>query len=385
MALGSPPVIMHLINRLSVGGLENGLVNLVNGTSPSRYRHIIVCLTEATEFCNRITNPAVQVETLRKPGGVHLPTYTRFLKLCRLLRPAILHTRNLPALEFSAVGALAGVSIRIHGEHGWDVHDQLGTSHRIRLFRRIMGPVVTRYITVSEHLAGYLRTVVRIPPSRITTIHNGVDIGRFIPRVGPRRSIQFTDPIGVDGCVFGTVGRMEVVKDQVTLAKAFTKVLEWQPSLRRKIRLVMIGRGTLEHEVEKILNDAQTSRLSWLPGERQDIPELLHGLDVFVLPSLAEGMSNTVLEAMASGLPVIATRVGGNPELVIDGETGFLVPPSDPVAMARAMMRYLSEPDLVARHGRAARRRAEQHFSLGAMVERYINTYDTLLSTVIGP
>jgi glycosyltransferase involved in cell wall biosynthesis len=142
----------------------------------------------------------------------------------------------------------------------------------------------------------------------------------------------------------------------------------------------MIGDGPLRRESQKLLSEAGVADLAWLPGERADIPELLRAIDLFVLPSIAEGISNTILEAMVSGLPVVATYVGGNSELVVEGETGMLVPSSDPVAMAEAIQSYLKDPEKLARHGQTGRKRAVEHFSIEKMVEGYLSLYDEVLS-----
>ena len=138
----------------------------------------------------------------------------------------------------------------------------------------------------------------------------------------------------------------------------------------------MVGEGRLLEQARAELSDAGLLDRAWLPGPRDDVPDILRMLDVFVLPSLAEGISNTLLEAMASGRPAVATAVGGNVELVVDGGTGTVVPPSDPLAMAEALARYAQDADLVRGHGANARRRVEEHFSLDMMVGRYAALYD---------
>jgi glycosyltransferase involved in cell wall biosynthesis len=172
---------------------------------------------------------------------------------------------------------------------------------------------------------------------------------------------------------------MQTVKDQTLLAKAFVRALELAPTLKPRLRLVMVGDGPLRAEVQALLDAASVADMAWLPGERHDIPDLLRGLDCFVLPSLAEGISNTILEAMSSGLPVIATNVGGNPELVSEGKTGVLVPASDPEAMAEAIIAYAQDPEQAQAVGRAGRIEVERHFSLDAMVGAYQGLYDRLL------
>jgi glycosyltransferase involved in cell wall biosynthesis len=175
---------------------------------------------------------------------------------------------------------------------------------------------------------------------------------------------------------------MQTVKDQITLVRAFIDLVQHNVDARKGLRLVMIGDGPLRFESQKLLRETRTEALAWLPGERDDIPELMRTFDLFVLPSIAEGISNTILEAMASGLPVMATRVGGNPELVVDGETGMLVRPSNPVAMADAINSYLKDPAKLRCHGQAGRRRAEADFSIESMVEGYMTAYDAVLGGI---
>ena len=146
------------------------------------------------------------------------------------------------------------------------------------------------------------------------------------------------------------------------------------------MRLVIVGDGPLKAHVEKVLDAAGMRNLAWLPGARDDVPDILRGLDCFVLPSLAEGISNTILEAMSCGLPVIATQVGGNPELMQEGVTGRLVPPVNAEAMAAALYRYFDDPALARRHGQAGRHAVLQHFSLDRMIADYGSLYDGLVA-----
>jgi sugar transferase (PEP-CTERM/EpsH1 system associated) len=375
-----PPLVVHVIYRLAVGGLENGVVNLLNHMPPERYRHAIVCLTESTDFRDRLQRTDVPIIALHKQTGQDFGVYVRLWKVFRRLRPDIVHTRNLSGLEYLVPAFFAGVAARIHGEHGRDIYDLDGSSVKYNLWRRVMKRFVHRYIAVSADLADWLIHTVGAGVDQVTHIYNGVDVQRFHPRLASR------PPLGPDGfapdqtLVVGTIGRMEPVKDQLTLVRAFLHLLDAIPNARQRLRLVIIGDGSLRAEALALLQAARADQLAWLPGQRADIPALMRRLDVFVLPSLAEGISNTLLEAMASGLPVVATRVGGNPELVREGETGMLVPPADPVKMAEAISSYAFHHDQVVRHGQAGRRRAEGQFSLEAMVNGYLTTYDAVLS-----
>jgi sugar transferase (PEP-CTERM/EpsH1 system associated) len=268
------------------------------------------------------------------------------------------------------------VPVRVHGEHGWDVLDLDGSNRRYRLLRRAMRPFVHHYITVSRHLEAFLDGIVDLPAGRVSQIYNGVDSERFHPGRAPLGPAGFAP----DGAVvIGTVGRMQQVKDQLTLVRAFLELLALRPGAAARLRLVLIGEGPLRAQAEQLLRAGGVVDRAWLPGARDDIPALLRGIDIFVLPSLAEGISNTILEAMATGLPVVATAVGGNGELVQADVTGRLVPPADPQALAAALAGYVDEPAMLVQHGRAARQRIEMEFSLAAMVARYLTVYDRML------
>lgn len=377
MAVEQPPLIVHIIHRLDYGGLENGLVNLINRMPSERYRHAILCLTDYNPvFRRRIQRPGVAVFALHKRAGHDLGLYGRCWSRLWRLRPAIVHTRGLATLEMQWSALLAGVLARVHGEHGWDARAGSEPLRRQRL-RRICNPLVKHYIALSDELAAYLEQVVGAPTPRVTRIGNGVDAERFHP--GQDRSLL---PLGFappGTWVIGTVGRLEKVKDQLNLVRAFIRLTESAPDACQRLRLVLVGEGSLRTELESLLDSAGLRDVAWLPGARDDVPELLRALDLFVLPSQAEGISNTILEAMACGLPVVATAVGGNVELVVDGETGRLVAANNPEALAAAMREFVEHPERMRACGAAGRQRVEERFSMEAMVTAYLKVYDAVL------
>jgi sugar transferase (PEP-CTERM/EpsH1 system associated) len=374
-----PPLVAHIIYRLGTGGLENGLVNLINQTPPDKYRHAIICLKDATDFIHRIDRHDVAVHALHRREGQDVSIFLRLYSLLKRLRPVLVHTRNLAALECQLPAWLAGVKHRIHGEHGWDVFDPEGDSLKYQWLRRLYSPLVHLYIPLSRHIEDYLRDRIRVPATKLVRICNGVDTNKFHPAPEGKPPIQgcpFTHPNKV---LIGTVGRMHGVKDQITLVKAFLIFLERWPEARETVRLILVGEGPLRVRAQQLLQEAGYGDLAWLPGERNDVAEILRGLDIFVLPSQAEGISNTILEAMATCLPVIATHVGGNPDLVADGVTGTLVPKQNPYCMAEGMAMYFENVHKRREHGLAARQRVEALFSLQRMVDQYLCVYDSLL------
>ncbi|HUW38659.1 MAG TPA: TIGR03088 family PEP-CTERM/XrtA system glycosyltransferase [Rhodocyclaceae bacterium] len=376
---GSPrdprPLIAHIVYRFDVGGLENGIVNLINNMPNEPFRHAVIALTEITDFRHRIVREGVSFSALHKPPGHGLRLYPQLYRLFRELQPAIVHTRNLAALEAALPAWAAGVPMRIHGEHGRDIGDLDGSSRKYRWLRRLYRPFVRQYIALSRDLEHYLTSRVGVPGKRVVQIYNGVDATRFHPANAAREPVEGCPFIDPSMWLVGTVIRMQQVKDPLTLTRAFIRSLQIAPALKDKLRLVMVGGGPLRVEVQALLGRAGVADLAWLPGERSDVAAILRGLDCFVLPSLAEGISNTILEAMATGLPVIATRVGGNAELVDAGRTGELVPAADAEALAQRLVDYAADHEAAHAAGRAGRERVERLFSLGCMVQRYQQLY----------
>jgi len=373
------PLVAHVMYRFDTGGLENGIVNLINHMPADRYRHAVIALTEVTDFRKRIQRDDVLFVSLNKAPGHGIWLFPRLFRLFRRLRPAIVHSRNLAALEVQLPAWLAGVPVRIHGEHGRDVGDLDGSNVTYQRVRRFYRPFVSYYLALSRDLADYLTKIIHVPENKVLQVYNGVDSVRFHPGAAgqqPPAGCPFAHPAH---WLLGTVGRMQTVKDQPTLARAFIRALEIDPSLRQSLRLVLVGEGPLRAECRQLLAEAGVADLAWLPGERTDIPEIMRGLDCFVLPSLAEGISNTILEAMASGLPVIATDVGGNADLVITGVTGKIVPAADAEAMAHEIVRLAKQQEATQDMGGAARDLVERKFSMDAMVAAYQGTYDKLL------
>ena len=374
------PLVLHVVHRFDTGGIENGIVNLINHMPGEAYRHAILALTEVTDFRHRIGRNDVDFIAMNKPLGHGVWLYPRLYRLFRSMAPAIVHSRNLAALEVQVPAWAARVPVRIHGEHGRDVGDIDGHNRRFQRLRRVYRPFVNHYLALSSDLANYLADKVQVPEARITQIYNGVDTQRFHPAQIQGQPIAGCPFAAPQHWLLGTVGRMQTVKDQPTLARAFIRALELRPSLASRLRLVMVGDGPLRAQSQSILRAAGVEHLAWLPGERSDVPDIMRGLQCFALPSLAEGVSNTILEAMACALPVIGTRVGGNPELVRHGHTGEIVPASDPQAMAHSIVRLAQAPDSAAAMGRAARADVEAKFSLLAMVSAYQRLYTQQLN-----
>ncbi len=360
----SAPLIAHVVHRFDFGGLENGLINLINLMPAASARHIVIALTEATEIQLRIKKADVRVYVLGKQSGKDFKSYVRLYRLLRQLKPDIVHTRNMGTLDCQFVAWLAGVKRRIHGEHGWDIFDPDGRLAKYRLIRKVLSPLIERFVALSEELELWLLRDVRISAAKVIRICNGVDTQRFFSRAH--------GPLQVGHCIVGSITRFSEIKDPLNAVRAFVELNRVRPGAAR---LLMVGDGPLKEQAEGMVVAAGLEPLVCFAGSVLDVAPYLAKMDIFVLGSRREGISNTVLEAMATGLPVVATNVGGNVELVDDGVTGSIVPPQSPHDLATAIATYIDDPEMARRHGAAGRKRVEDHFSMETMVTKYTQVY----------
>lgn len=366
------PLIAHVVYRFDYGGLENGIVNLVNRMPSSRFSHAIVALTgHGEEFASRVDRDRVPIVSVDKRRGKDLPAYGRMWRILRRLRPAIVHTRNLGTLDMQWVALAAGVRRRVHGEHGWDAVDPRGVSPRSLRLRRACAPVVQQYVAMSRDIASWLSRDVGVAGRRVRQIYNGVDTEKFHPRVASHGASVASDAVTV-----GTVGRLDPIKNQAELLRACARILDRRPEYRSRLRLIIVGDGPLREDLAGLASELRLGDVVTMPGARSEVPDIMRSMDIFVLPSINEGISNTILEAMATGLPVVAGRVGGNPELVVDGVTGTLYEAGQ---LDAAIERYLGDPARRADHGDAGRARAVGTFSLDGMIRAYMDLYDGVL------
>lgn len=373
------PLVAHVLYRLDTGGAERTLVIVINQTG-ARYRHAVVCLDDFTAFRDTITDPDVTCIALHKKPGKDFGCYARLWTTLRELKPDLVQTWNYGALDMAPVAKAAGVRGIVHAERGREAGDPDGQNRKYRALRRWMAPFVDRYLAVSRDLQDWLVDKVGIAPEKVVYLPNGIDTTDFAASGESRNARPLLGEFAPPGTILiGNVGRLDPVKDQLGLLSAFHLLCQSLPDVRDRLRLVIVGKGPQRPALEARIAELGLGKQVLLLGNRDDVPALLAECNLFVLSSIAEGMPGAVLEAMAAGLPVVATDVGGTGELVVPGETGALVPASDPAALCGALARYVSDAGLRSRHGDAGRRRAESEFSLRSMVSGYIALYDGVL------
>lgn len=370
--------ITHIVRGLWSGGTERALLRVVSDLDPDRFEHTICTLVGHSldpMGRARIVNMGRSLEA----RGLLLPALMRvFLRE----KPHIVHSRNWATIEAVPAAHLAGVPAVVHSEHGRDMEAIVnGQPWRRRVLRRWCFGWANRVFAVSQELRDYYVVQLGVPASLIEVIPNGVDTGQFWPDPEARRVMRARLGVADRTLLVGSVGRLVPIKDYPTLFRAADQLAAEGMDLR----VALVGpSGCAPHDGQKDLQQGLASlpRLAErviFPGESDEVANWLNAFDAFVLPSLSEGMSNTVLEAMATGLPVIATRVGSNPDIIEDGTSGILFEPRDAAALAGHLRALAASPELRRRLGLQARARVERSFSQADMTQRYATLYSEVL------
>ena len=362
--------IMHVFFELTVGGMEKFAVDLITRFNRDKICPLICCLNKTGDLADKIKNFGIEVFLIKKRSRYQQLRFYRELTRCfKKENIDIVHTWSGVYRDGTLSARLANIPINIHTDQGKFYPDTKWMRYNHKLFSHFRDKVVV----VSNELREFLIKDVKIDPEKIMTIYNAVNIEDYniILDVNEKKKELGIAP---DEQVIGIVARLIPVKDHKTLFLAFKQARERLPTLK----LLVVGPGELERDLKNyaIKINEQTNII--FLGERNDVRELLHIMDVVCLSSLSEGLSLTLLEAMASGKPVVCTNVGGNPELVIDKETGYLVPPESPNIMAHTLVELLSDEGKMRLMGEAGRKRVGEKFNIQNTVKEYENLYFSL-------
>jgi sugar transferase (PEP-CTERM/EpsH1 system associated) len=357
--------VLHVISYMGRGGAELGILKLISGLGP-KFEHRI-CTTRG--FDAPFVQSHYSLDRIDVAGNAQLnlqfPLF-RLVRIMRRYRPHIVHTRNWGALEAVAAAKLAGVPTIVHSEHGYEVDMFAGLPLRRRLFRRAAYAMADAVFALTQELRDFHARQAWIAPEGIGVIYNGVDTQRFSPCGNTRDAVRRELGLPEHSFVVGSVGRLVPIKDQQTLLKAAALLV----SSDIDIRVLLVGSGPECEKLQCLATAILPGRVCFA-GDSSRVPEMLNAMDVFVLPSLSEGMSNTLLEAMACGLPALATNVGGNPEIIENNLNGYLFTPGDANWLAQKLGFLAHDRDLVHQLGTAARRHMIEKFGLSRMLETY--------------
>ena len=367
--------VLHVVPFFGYGGTELVVQHLISGLAAPEFEHRLCAmrgfdpaLVRAAQCEDRIVQAGDSSERFQFPL-FHL------VRLMRSFRPHIVHTRNWGALEAVLAARLAGVPATVHSEHGYDLETIGGLPLRRRLIRRGLYSLTDVLFTVSKELRKFHAQQASISALRIRVLYNGVDTKRFAFRSESRIAVRAELGIPSESVLVGSVGRMVAIKDHLLTLKGVSQLIE----RGRDVRVLLVGTGSeLTNLQAQVRASSELNGRVHFCGFSDRIPELLNAMDIFVQASRAEGMSNTLLEAMATGLPLLATRVGGNSEVVADGETGYLFQSGNCAALVDRLDGLVGCPDLRRQLGQASRRRAVQEFSLKRMLDEYRKLYREL-------
>ncbi|MHB8056976.1 MAG: glycosyltransferase [Desulfuromonadaceae bacterium] len=362
--------IMHTVLSLEMGGLEKVVSDAVSGLDKDRYDVEVCCFDTLGHFASCLPGQGVNVNLVKRNQARYDAFFPfRLKKLLQEKKTDILHMHSGTFFLGTQAALLAGIPRMVYTDHGRHLVDP-----KILLaMDRFCGFFVKKIIAVSNELEKYLVDVVKLPAAKMTTIINGINTDLFTP--GPK-SAALLDELKIPPAhrIIGTVGRLVEVKDQVSMIKAFAKVLEEISD----ITLLFIGEGPLLPVLQQTARDCNVAENVVFAGKRSDISRLMNLIDIFMLTSLSEGTSISLLEAMASGVTPIVTDVGGNPSIVQHGVNGILVSPKDVPGIASAIVSLLNHDGLRYRYSHNAMKTVRENYSLKSMIDKYSALYDEL-------
>ncbi len=366
----APLRILHITHDLAIGGLQQMLVTLCRTADRQAFEFVVLCLRSLGPLAGELGTLGVPVVLLPQPVSPGTD-YLSFLKVAKILKQYpvdVIHTHNTQPLLDGTLGSLLSLEKHriIHTDHAREFPDKA----RYMFMEWLMSHFVHRVVGVSTHTTANLRAYEKIPDSKLLTIENGVDLERFSCGVD---CIQKRSELGIaqDTPLIGVIARLEPVKGVEHLLRAMPTVLGRHP----RLTLLIVGDGSIKGFLEQECNRLGISKHVVFTGARGDVPQLLKLLDVYVLPSESEGLPIGILEAMASGCPIVASHVGGVPDVLEHMTSALLVPPADPLRLAEAVSTLLSSGSLREKFARKAKCVVIQKFSSEVMTNKYCELY----------
>ncbi|MCX5895146.1 MAG: glycosyltransferase [Proteobacteria bacterium] len=368
--------ILYLITSTTVGGAEKALFDLVRKLDRKEFKIYVCSVKKAGSYADKIAalTDGFYSLNLREAGGVYaflnaVYALMRLILLIRSLRPTIIHSFLFRA---NILGRIAGriekvpviiSSVRVIEPQAWYKH----------LIDRLTAPFTDYYIAVSDAARNHTIKHTGIPPHKITTIYNGIDNTDICPGSSVSRAQL---PVPEDAKVIALIGRFHKQKGHLTLIEAVKMLLKELPACH----VLFAGEGAEEVCIRTAVEEAGLSEHIHFLGVINNVAHLLPVIDIVVLPSLWEGLPNIVLEAMAVGLPVVASRIEGMDEVVLDGETGILFTPGDSQSLSKALRLLMHDEQMAKRMGATGRKHVKEKFQLQKTVQQTLHIYDTLLN-----
>jgi sugar transferase (PEP-CTERM/EpsH1 system associated) len=356
--------VVHVMLTLDVGGLERNVLNQVRQAPRLRQRITIVCLQHPGQLAPQVQELGATVICLNKRAGISLGLVPRLAKIFRQIQPDVVHTHQVGTLFYAGPAARwARVPLVVHTEHGKERYAQ---QFRTRLLGRIAGRFVSTFFCLTRDMAAAVRASRIVPQRKIHVIFNGIDTAQFTRRHdsrAARRALGIPD----DAPLIGTVGRLTEIKRQDVLIRGFALLKKQCPAAH----LMLVGEGPLRDDLQKLAAQCQVADAVHFAGYQSPTGPFIQAMNIFALTSRSEGMPQAAIEAAVCALPIVASRVGGLPELIEHGRTGLLVPVGDESALAVALGELLADPGRARLIGAAAKQHAVATFDISRMADDY--------------
>lgn len=372
--MGDGPVrILHIVHALGIGGMESRIARLAHGLPRDRFRVSLLSLKTPSTGALKLPE-GVDHRLHPMPPGLHP---RRLLGLAAAVRSGaydIVHTHNWSSMFYGiAAGRLAGVPLVIHGEHGLNREDLDGIPFKRLWAQRVLARLIDHIVPVNEVIAAHVRKAWKLDGRGMTVIPNGVDLARFRPLPSRART---SDPDPGASLTLGMVGRLDDVKDIGCALRAVKLLLDRGQG--EGLRLVLVGSGPKQADLEAETGRLGLSGLVEFAGARTDVENWYPRFDIYLNTSVYEGMSNTLLEAMAGGLPLIASRVPGNAAWLREGENARFFAPGDAEGLAGAIASLRADKEARISMGERNRKRAEADFDNRGFLAAYADLYARL-------
>ena len=373
----APPGLLYVVNSLNPGGTER-LVMEMGLAFRREFRVAIVCLDEPGLWAPELRRQGVPVHCLWRQPGLDLSMPVKIARIAREIDAAIIHAHQCTPWFYGALSRMFHVAPKVLLEEHGRFYPEEDKPGRRRVNRAVIVPLSHRFVAVSEDVRWRLDRYEGLDAARVDVIYNGVDVG---PRLSAAQRIALRQSLGFSerDIVVGTVGRFDPIKNLPMFIESLAAAREQNG----RIRGLLVGDGPEFAAIQELIQTHGLADAVHLTGFRSDARQLVQCLDLFVLSSFSEGTSMALLEAMASGVPAVVTAVGGNPEIVVAGETGWVVPSGAVAALTSAVLDAAADESLRQDFGRAGRQRFEDNFTFGRMIECYRELYRAMMPSAV--